>query len=614
LDVGPTWQRGLAGAGYACLAAGFLVLPFTSYLFLLALLVASDWRSMGSAIPLLRSRRTGVVLVGWLAWATIVLLAGLVSAFAAWFAYFGVQAAYDPATFEPSTSGVLDLAWWLVLGQAFLAAPTAVVALVLCVWNLSGEHSMGLIPTTGLVTRLVTLWLLPELGIANAKMMTRAVGWRSLAWGLAVVSWVSLHACILAIVVIARPQLTWSGLWSALGGDLVRYAAIGLLLLATAWIVRQGYLSTIGEVGPPPPARDRGANRRTPKAHERVRRTVFVLTLFGAWLIPQGLALCLWWEILHDRIASFVVVLVAATPMGIVSSRGLALAAVAAITGAAMPRDTQVAARSLGGALIVAIAVVFTGASVQPFDPWAQSEALILVGGACVGMSAAVSAGVARALGGGALWVEVSSGFVATLFCGALTFELIFTFQPALSWLATCVLGTAGLGLGYIAGYFVLVRGFSAFLASARFLEELFWPLVGFVTGYVFILLTFGGLYFAMYEHVDLVPSVSTAPLFTGPPAGQWQLDDFIYLSFTTIAPGQESDVKPLPGHTWLRLLTGTELALGIGWTVIVFGALLAHLTDRHTRQLVREELEHAGDRQPVDAADTDAPRSRAVM
>ncbi len=100
------------------------------------------------------------------------------------------------------------------------------------------------------------------------------------------------------------------------------------------------------------------------------------------------------------------------------------------------------------------------------------------------------------------------------------------------------------------------------------------WPVVGFAVGYLLIVLWFAGLFSSVY-HAH--PANSFAVAGNATQHATW--GTFLYFSFMTISTLGYGDIHPSSALT--QALTSIEVFVGIGWTVVVFAAVVAYVTPR---------------------------------
>jgi len=94
-------------------------------------------------------------------------------------------------------------------------------------------------------------------------------------------------------------------------------------------------------------------------------------------------------------------------------------------------------------------------------------------------------------------------------------------------------------------------------------------PLAAFGVGYFCLAVAFGGFYGALWR--------SNPSAFDGlPPVPEFW--DFVYFSLMTASTANTAIVAKSHGA---QMLVSVEVILGLGWLIVVFGALSAHLAPR---------------------------------
>lgn len=131
--------------------------------------------------------------------------------------------------------------------------------------------------------------------------------------------------------------------------------------------------------------------------------------------------------------------------------------------------------------------------------------------------------------------------------------------------LLTAVGWPAGLWAGLILGYRIKVWSAAIELVFG-FLRRLARPLVAFGIGYLAIVLVFGGVYGALWK-------LGGEAMFSGL-TKQPGFAEFAYFSLVTAATVGYGDVAPR--STAARLIAGAEIILSLGWTLVVFAALIS--------------------------------------
>lgn len=233
---------------------------------------------------------------------------------------------------------------------------------------------------------------------------------------------------------------------------------------------------------------------------------------------------------------------------------------------------------------------------------WIVGLAAGLGGGALVGATfgRALSSRTESNLRVAALALGAGLGFSAGLFFAkaeehaTLWLKLLFLLAGTLAGLAAALAGR-GLGLRF--------RPSVIFFDQLwPYLNEMAIPLAAFAVGYFCLTLAFAGLYGAIWR-LD-------AAAFRGLPQGP-QFWDFVYFSLMT-ASTANTEVSAVSRSA--QALVAVEVILGLGWLIVVFGALSAHLAPRletiaatlHSRK--GPELESAQTADQGDAADKALP------
>ena len=139
------------------------------------------------------------------------------------------------------------------------------------------------------------------------------------------------------------------------------------------------------------------------------------------------------------------------------------------------------------------------------------------------------------------------------------------------------VLGAGlGAGLAFVLGerIGVLLRsglreGFTDFPNLWPYLRLMGRPLLGYMLGYVALIVWFASVYASLYGWIGRIAfSISFTPHF----------GDFLFFAITIFPPiGAYSDLKPLA--PWAQGVVAGELIVGVGYTTVVFAAILAYRT-----------------------------------
>lgn len=192
-----------------------------------------------------------------------------------------------------------------------------------------------------------------------------------------------------------------------------------------------------------------------------------------------------------------------------------------------------------------------------------------LGGGALVGAAfgRGRSSEAERNLGLAALALGAGLGFSSGLFFAAAEsgagplLKLAFLVVGALTGLSTAWAGRA-LGRGFRPAVLF-------FDQLAPYLREMALPLAAFAVGYFCLTVAFAGLYGTAWR----INPRSFEGLPQSP--GFW---DFVFFSLMTASTANTSVSATSPGT---QALVAVEVILGMGWLIVVFGALSAHLAPR---------------------------------
>ncbi len=143
-----------------------------------------------------------------------------------------------------------------------------------------------------------------------------------------------------------------------------------------------------------------------------------------------------------------------------------------------------------------------------------------------------------------------------------------------------------GLGVGFGTGFTLLVRygsrvGFRDFPNLWPYLRLMGRPLLGYTLGYAAIVVWFSSVYASLYalnlhacrvQH-QVIPCDAAFSGISTPHFG-----DFLFFAITIFPPiGAYSDLKPLA--PWAQGVVAGELIVGVGYTTVVFAAILAYRT-----------------------------------
>jgi Ion channel len=582
--------------GYLLLLLSATVVPFASYGALNTMFAIVDAQACRKDIPLIREADRRLCTLGWTLWATGLLAIVTLSAAWVWLAL---------ATTGDLPTGIL----FLLTLNAVLAVPIAVLGLCLTVWTIAADENLA---GRKLLSTFLIVCLFPPLGIERAKMTETSQPRARALWGLVLLSWVTIYLGLAMLVTwtLISQEARWTD-WVSLA---VRYVICGLALGAVALVVRQRYeipgiTKSLDRPLLETPARPVYNRSRRIPISERVNAVGVSLILLAGWAIVVIAAGLPW---IHAQLVELSqslanreqallrlsAILLAAVPVTALSLRILVLY----LPRGARPESgflaSSITTPVVMSALIVAVTFVFAGALLEDED---LQPLTMVITGFCVGLSAGLSLGIARNFGAGRRLAVFIGEIAATGFCAIVIYALaLVTFAewpqhsalPSMSWFLLVAEGVLGFYTGAVLGGAILVRGFLALWAVAHYLDELLWRLVGFVAGYIFVILLFGGIYFFAYgQHTSAVCNEHNFALTDGPASRLCQLTfkDFAYFSMNTIAPMGYSEIRPASQLT--RALTALELGTGIAWTVVVFGVLLTHLTEEHIRKIISEAL-----------------------
>ncbi len=234
---------------------------------------------------------------------------------------------------------------------------------------------------------------------------------------------------------------------------------------------------------------------------------------------------------------------------------------------------------------------------------WTVGLAAGLGGGALVGATfgRALSSRTESNLRVAALALGAGLGFSAGLYFAkaeehaTLWLKLLFLLAGTLAGLAAALAGR-GLGLRF--------RPSVIFFDQLwPYLTEMAIPLAAFAVGYFCLTLAFAGFYGAIWR-LDAAAFRGLTHVVT---EGAPQFWDFVYFSLMT-ASTANTEVSAVSRSA--QALVAVEVIVGLGWLIVVFGALSAHLAPRleaiaatlHSRK--GPELESAQAAEQADEAD----------
>jgi len=127
---------------------------------------------------------------------------------------------------------------------------------------------------------------------------------------------------------------------------------------------------------------------------------------------------------------------------------------------------------------------------------------------------------------------------------------------------------------GIVIGHRLIRPGVIELIKVQPYLRAMQWPVIGFILGYLVIVVWFAGMYSAIFHAHPAQTFIADSK--TSPPPS-W--GNFLYLSFMTISTLGYGGLQPTSAV--LRTLASVEVMVGIGWTVVVFAAILAYLGPR---------------------------------
>ncbi len=128
-------------------------------------------------------------------------------------------------------------------------------------------------------------------------------------------------------------------------------------------------------------------------------------------------------------------------------------------------------------------------------------------------------------------------------------------------------------------------------------------PLLGYTLGYAAIVVWFASVYASLYAvnlHVcgvqhQVIPCNAAFSGISTPHFG-----DFLFFAVTIFPPiGTYSDLKPL--GFWAHAAVGTELIAGVGYTTVVFAAILTYLTPQFAKVAKNRNKEPAAEEMIAD-------------
>ena len=591
--------RGAAGEGqvalfvvlYAPLAAVFLllllVMPAVALIGALVFAVVTDgWQtrhSLASWLPPLRSTSRRLRTLAWIALVAALLLIGLPTSLLACLFFIAAP--------------LIGLAWWIV-------------------WRERGPiHSRVVHAAVAVVATPValTVWYL-----------RRGAGWGKLA---------VLAGIILSLQTYALPFVLSSG-WSAdslkqqFGSVLLALAvacvsAIALFVVSAAIRVADHYCeleehphrSSAMASGRQIHAGANGLWGWIPSAGSSL-----VLRL-GLWAAVQSLFVAPWVVVVQtfdpvDRVFIYIFVGIAALPMA-------ATSLIAVLQGwkgghrTVVEWLTQHLGRAMGSSLLLALGMGVTFVTLSSRSLLHATTGLPFT--IVVAVVAGLNIGLSLRMGRGdrlrryvtypttaLVAVLVLSAALLFMFAGYLpptdpdnSSEFMTDLSQSADYPAAAALGLC-LGLLISA---VLHPGLKAFAAAMASFREMVKPLVGFVCGYVLIVLTFGAVYYAIYQTSGGFECATADPVsnsttvvdcsrLTSNPVAE---TDFMFFSVNTALPLGYSRIRPAEDAHRVQWLAAAELILGTAWVVIVFAAMLHAIQHK----MIRDSVAQLRQRQP---------------
>jgi len=180
----------------------------------------------------------------------------------------------------------------------------------------------------------------------------------------------------------------------------------------------------------------------------------------------------------------------------------------------------------------------------------------------------------------------------------------------------------AGLGIFLRSG---LREGFTDFPNLWPYVRLMGRPLLGYTLGYAAIVVWFASVYASLYavnlhacrvQH-QVIPCDASFSGISTPHFG-----DFLFFAVTIFPPiGAYSDLHPL--GLWAHALVAGELIVGVGYTTVVFAAILAYRTrafdelsaePTHTEKMItqiKNNLRHAQEQTHKDLSNLDQRMAR---
>jgi len=454
----------------------------------------------------------------------------------------------------------LVLVWSILSTLDLLFVVSTVVMLiyvVLAIWESTAKSQLSMMQRS---VRLTVLWLVPPLALA-LWIVPRRSGWGRIA-------------AVFATLAALRIELAAAFLWNFTLHDTGKVDLNAVLqsvqavlptfaLTAGILVFVVGFIQFVYSTGQPRWATPSGLQSDGQDATSTPASAVLKPANIAARCFGAFLCFASWFAIVAFNLVPWVIISLWGPHQSawVTAARTLSAAAIALISGSALARIIWVQVRkgaswlpndalpAIAAALLLAIALTFASVFAAAFPGGAQP----LGWGLSIGLSLGLSVGLGQALGLKKRLVEASSSLVAVGLCAMLVIWVVA--DPSQRWSPFGSL--AGLAIGLVAGELLLVPGLAAFARILPYLRRLLLPLIGFATGYLFIIFSFAALFFATYIRDGSSFSVSGRPP---------QLWDFIYFSLNTIAPLGYTGLKP--SSSLAEAMSGVELVAGIAWLV----------------------------------------------
>ncbi len=151
-----------------------------------------------------------------------------------------------------------------------------------------------------------------------------------------------------------------------------------------------------------------------------------------------------------------------------------------------------------------------------------------------------------------------------------------------------------GTGLGIGLGVFLYPRLQVAFRDVPNlwpYLRLIGRPLLGYALAYAALVMWFASVYAALYRWIGYKAFASPFPPHFG---------DFLFFAITIFPPiGAYSDLKPLAPLA--QIIVAGELIAGVGYTTVLFAAILAYLTPRFAEEARKQNNEPSTEKMITD-------------